>query len=85
MNKLSIKEIIINVINSYQGIKAVKLSLKVMSEVNPHLFYTNEFFVALEELIRDNEIIELKYILPSMYYQVKSMYFPKGTKFKFKE
>lgn len=33
----------------------------------------------LEQLVQQGKIIEVEYVLPSMNYRVKSIYFPKGT------
>lgn len=35
----------------------------------------------LENMVKEGSIIELEYILPSISYRVKSLYFPKGTAF----
>lgn len=52
-----------------------------MGEVGPSEFNHDDFIYQLEELVKDNEIVELEYILPQLDYRIKSMYFPKGTIF----
>lgn len=73
------KEIITNIVNSSQGIKAVELVLKVMEEINPVKFDEKEYNKCLTELINNKEIVEIEYILHQMDYRIKSIYFPKGT------
>ncbi len=76
------KQKILDIINSRQGVKAVELVLAIMDDVNPIRFNQDEFHLALNELIEFGEIIEIEYILPNIEYRVKSFYLPKGTKFE---
>lgn len=73
------RDIILNMVNAHQGIKAVDLALKVMSEVNPVIFNIEEYWDALNSLIGSKEIVEIEYTLPQLSYRLKSIYFPKGT------
>ena len=74
------KQIILEIVNNCQGIKAVDLALKVMERVGPANFDSLLYQNKVEELIMFNEIMEIKYVLPSLKYRVKSFYLPKGTK-----
>jgi len=74
------KDIIINIVESSQGIKGVDLALKVMSLVNPQKFDSGIFASELVSLVTSGEILEIEYILPEMNYRVKSFYLSKGTK-----
>lgn len=78
---MTTKEAILNIINTRQGVKSVNLALDVMSLTNPISFDDIPYQKELAELVKSGEIIELEYILPDMDYRVKSIYFPKGTKF----
>jgi len=73
---MTIKETILDIINSNSGIKAVDLIIKV-STVHPISY--DEFSTEIEKLIHEGEIIELEYTLPDFEYRIKSIYFPKGT------
>lgn len=33
----------------------------------------------LEELVQENRLVEIEYVLPSMEYRIKSFYLPAGT------
>jgi hypothetical protein len=77
--EIPVRDIILRMVSSHQGIKGVDLALKVMGEVNPVVFSIEEYWEELHSLIDCKEIVEVIYILPNMTYRVKSMYFPKGT------
>ena len=75
------KEEILKIVSSHNGIKSVELAMNIMSIINPLVFETEEFHNALSDLISSGEIIELEYIDPDIDYRIKSIYFKKGTKF----
>jgi hypothetical protein len=75
------RDAILNGVNSHQGIKGVELVIHTMGLINPLKFDDEEYHQTVEQLIKEEEIIELEYILPQLEYRVKSLYFPKGTKF----
>lgn len=79
----SVREIILSVVNSKQGVKAVTLVLDVLSNTGFTISNT-EYELELNKLVQEGEIIELEYILPEMNYRIKSIYFPKETKFQLK-
>lgn len=80
---MAIREAILESIEDSQGIKRVALVMKVMEKISP--FIDNvELMGELDKLVSEGEIEEIEYILPRMNYRVKSIYFPKGTKFYFK-
>jgi hypothetical protein len=74
------REILLNMIRNNPGIRGIDLVLKIMGEVNPTRFDYDEYSRELTQLIIDDEVVEIEYILPEMEYRVKSIYFPKGTK-----
>jgi hypothetical protein len=81
-------ENIVRMVETNQGLKAVDLSLKVMSEINPTKFEPMIFYDNLKNLVVAGEIIEVEYKLPpieclGLDRRTKSMYFPKGTSFEF--
>jgi len=78
---ITLKEAILLTVNSQQGIKGVELVLNVMAIINPMKFKEKDYIFELAELVSVGEIVEMEYILPQMDYRIKSIYFPKGTKF----
>ncbi len=72
---------ILKTVNSRGPIKGVDLAIHVMSEVNPAIFHHDDYTRELEYLVKNGDIFELEYILSSMDYRVKTIYFPKGTAF----
>lgn len=78
--KPTMRESILAVVNTRQGVRSVELAMNVMSEINPVKFNTEEFHLELENLVKNGEIFELNYTLPGMEYRTKSIYFPRGTK-----
>lgn len=74
---MTIKELIVKTVNDHQGIKATELAVDVISEnteITP-----DDYENALSELIRNGEIVEVEYTLPSMDYRVKSWFLPKDS------
>ena len=76
--KLTIKEAILTSINTRNGINGVDLALNIMRLISPW-FNDKDYIFILAELVSSGEIVELEFILPSMDYRIKSIYFPKGT------
>lgn len=76
------REIILHMVNTHEGLKGVDLALKVMGEINPVVFKYEDYLPILRELVRSGEVIELEYVLPdsgNTHYFPKHIYFPKGT------
>lgn len=82
MTKEGYKKMIIEVVDT-GPIKNVDLALRVMANLGPVKFEVEVHELAIAELLQEKEIIELEYIILSMDYRVKSLYFPKGTDFNF--
>lgn len=82
--EISLRKTILNCVNSAQGLKGVELVLKVMATYgpNPTRLNNNQYNLELERLVEEKEIVEIEYILPSIDYRIKSIYFPKGTTIK---
>jgi uncharacterized membrane protein YcjF (UPF0283 family) len=80
----TLKEKIVAIVNENTGIKATQLVTDVViqchntNEIHPG---TENLLQAINELVESGEIVELEFVLPSMEYRVKSIYFPKGTIF----
>jgi hypothetical protein len=74
------REAILTTINTRNGVNGVDLVLKCMGIINPLTFSNKDYIFILAELVASGEIVELEFILPSMDYRMKSIYFPKGTK-----
>lgn len=81
VTKLHLREELLHLINTNTGINGVNLVLRVMGKLGPTSFEHETFQEIIEELVKEGEVTELEYILPQMDYRMKSMYFPKGTKF----
>ena len=77
MTKEEAKMLIVSVVESCQGCKAMELTSKEKLWQVIVEFHLNEL---LEELIRDKQLIEVEYILSSMSYRTKSFLLPGGTK-----
>ena len=77
-----IKDLIKKTVNENQGIKATELAISVTTVLfeEKQEWTLDQFFKAMEELAHEKEIVEVNYVLPTMDYKVKSIYFPKGTK-----
>ena len=75
------RDAILKVVSSSQGIKNVDLALKVLTELLPSSeFKAEQVMEELEKLVNEGEVIEIEYVLPEMNYRIKSFYLPKGTK-----
>jgi len=61
-------------IKSQPGIRAVVLISRVHVE-----FPGEDNLAIIEQMVTDGKIVEVEYVLSSMDYRIKSVYFPKGT------
>lgn len=77
--KFTLREAILTTVNTRNGVNGVDLVLNCMGLFGPW-FEDKDYMFLLAELVSSGEIVELEFILPSMDYRVKSIYFPKGTK-----
>lgn len=78
MTKNDAKNIIVGIISSSQGCKATDLAVELaMME-----FGENDPLELLNELVKENRIIEIEYVLPQMGFRVKSFYLPVGTEIR---
>ena len=76
------RKLILEFVNQNSGIKAVDLAMKVMGEINPVKFNSEEYHKTLENMVYLNQIIELEIILPNGLDRVKSTYFPRGCQIR---
>lgn len=76
----TLEQTIIDAVNSSNGIKSVDLAMQVMRLLMPLTYPTKDFLAALERLVEAKKIYELQYVVPSLDFRVKSIYFPVGTK-----
>ncbi len=77
--KFTLREAILTTVNTRNGVNGVDLVLNCMGLVSPW-FDDKDYMFHLAELVSSGEIVELEFILPTMDYRLKSIYFPKGTK-----
>lgn len=66
------KKLIIEAVTNYQGLKLTELaSLDELADI--------AVVDLVNELIKEGNLVEVEYVLPSMNYRVKSFILPKGT------
>jgi hypothetical protein len=61
-------------------IKGVDLALEVASKVRD--ITPDDVHQSIDRLIKEHKILEVEYVLPSMDYRAKSLYFPQGTQIR---
>lgn len=73
----NLRDLTLTIVSNSSGIKATEL----ICEVHQYSidFELIDYDKTVQELIASGEIIELEYTLPTLPYQIKSIYFPKGT------
>jgi hypothetical protein len=76
---------IAHILSVHGPMKGVDLCLKVMAHLHPALFEREEYELVLQNMVAAGDILEIEYILPSMDYRIKSIFFPKGTRFPLDE
>jgi hypothetical protein len=84
MSNEKTKRIIKEIVQNEGPLKATELAAKFSSNTSADSLTPStkeDFFLALDELILEKEILEVEYLLPTSDYRVKSILFPKGTKF----
>jgi hypothetical protein len=67
------REVILNLVEFYQGLKATELVAMLASHKHEKILET------LQVMIDNEEVLEVEYTLPSMPWRVKSFLLPKGT------
>ncbi len=82
---LELRQVIKNLISIKQGVKAPELVVEVINtliaEGQTTSFDSEEYQAVINALVESGDVVEMEYILPHMEYRVKSIFFPKGTKF----
>lgn len=73
------KQRIVQGVIDKQGCKAVELLT-----VENLITFLEEVIELTDELIQEDQLIEIKYVLPTMNYRCKSFLFPAGTDIKIK-
>lgn len=82
MSRDRIKDTIVEIVNHGTGCKAPEL-ISLITAHDPSIVSLREYRevpALIAELVKENRIVEVEYILPTMDYRVKSMLFPAGTK-----
>lgn len=74
MTKNEAKLLVVSKLTELQGCKATELAA-----VKEIACCGYPFIQLLDELMRENEIIEIEYVLSEMNYRIKSFLLPKGT------
>jgi hypothetical protein len=76
---MDLKDIILELVNKGQGIKGPELATEVCIRCIEGNDIIGDYRPLLEQLVKDCEIVEIEYVLPSMTDRTKSIFFPKGT------
>lgn len=84
---MNIKDYCLGIVATYPGIKVIELVTKVAGELYNDSNSSSDGRAdvlesvpeVLESLVKDGSLVEVEYVVPSMSYRVKSMYFPKDT------
>lgn len=78
---MSIKELILQAVEEQPGIKGAVLACTVSLAAERTRCGDDslDFVECLDILIAEKKIVEVQYVLPTMSYRVKSMFFPAGT------
>lgn len=78
-----VKKILINLVDENPGVKATTLITKATAkyyEEKEEGDTPSDVLESLNFLVDQKQLVEIEYVLPTMSYRVKSLYFPKGTK-----
>ena len=81
--KPSAIDFIIQTVNEKAPIKATELACLVTEagcKGECCQLSVDALFVLLNNMVNDGDLVEVNYILPTMDYREKTLYFPKGTK-----
>jgi len=80
---MELKSRIIQLVNEHGPIKPIDLIIH-LSEIlyeEEESFIEKDILQSIDEVIKDQSIIEIKYILPTIQYKERSMLFPVNTIF----
>lgn len=77
---------VVEIVKENPGIKSAELSAKLTIKKceNNLKVEGSEIVKAIDDAAKEGLILEMEYILPSMPYRIKSVYFPADTKLMFK-
>lgn len=75
------KDIIVNIVKTHNGIREVDLALKTIEAIGPSLFDDKKYMKNIEELVQDGKIRELQFFLISTQHRIRSIYFSADTAF----
>jgi len=81
------KNIILDIVNTYPGIKGVELVTQYINALNEKSLLkedehdsASDTVSVIESLVKEEKLIEVEYVLSTAPYRVKSIYFPANTK-----
>lgn len=77
MLRETIKDVIVKVVEQQQGCKGVKLVTEVIAEYPASC--NSDFPALIKECVKEERIVEVKYILHTMQNRIKTFYLPAGT------
>ena len=77
----SVKDLILHFVGLNGAIKATDLAFQVTEAwcSQPNVPQRIDFVAVLEQLVKDGEVVEVEYVLPSQPHRIKTVIFPKGT------
>ena len=73
------KQLIVDAVERLQGAKATELVVAIAGMMGPDID-GDELVDLIDELVTDNKLLELEYILPSMPERMKSFLLPAKSK-----
>lgn len=76
-----IKTAMLDVITNMNGISDKTMLMRVMGQLGPAAFSTDEYLEACQQLLQEGEIFVLKYTDPTSPDRAKTLMFGKGTVF----
>jgi len=79
---LRLREQTLVIINARGAVTNVELAITVAANIYPDEFNTDSYIELLEDMVTHSAIVEAEYVLPTLNYRVKSVFFPAGTRVK---
>lgn len=75
----SVERVISEIVTDCQGIRATELAAKLAADTRLGAISFETLMPVLTSMVQRGELVEVEYVLPTMNYRIKSIYFPKGT------
>lgn len=89
MKEKTLKDLIAKLVSDRQGLKGTELAMLVSAKVHEDPAYSHlsvsgdssvdDYLHCLKEMVDNEDLVEVEYVLPNMKYRTKSFYLPKDT------